>query len=81
MCALCGEIFSMDKPQRKAISMAFSLSSLNMAEIQADLAKVEEVVAIVEKYDGALPLPASVKTGVTDLDNALKFAESVLSQL
>lgn len=57
--------------------MAFSLPP--KAEIVADLAKVEEVVALIEKYDGALPLPASVKTGITDFDNFLKFAESVAS--
>lgn len=61
--------------------MAFSLKNLNLSEIQADVAKVEEVVALVAKYETMLPLPASVKTGVADLDAFLKFAESVLSEL
>jgi hypothetical protein len=61
--------------------MANALSSVSLAEVQADLAKVAEVVALVEKYDGLLPLPASVKTGITDFDNFLKFAESVASDI
>jgi len=61
--------------------MANVLSGLNLAEVQADIEKVEEVVAIVAKYDALLPIPASVKTAVTDLDNALKFAESVVADL
>ena len=61
--------------------MANPFSSLTLAEVEADVAKVEAVVELVEKYESLLPLPASVKTGVTDLDNALKFAESVLADL
>jgi len=61
--------------------MAFSLGSITLAEVQADVAKVEEVVALAEKYESLLPLPASVKTGLADLDAALKFAESVLADL
>jgi hypothetical protein len=61
--------------------MAFSLSSLNLSEIEADLAKVQEVLAIAEKYEGDLPIPASVKTAIGDLVKALTFAQSVLSDL
>lgn len=60
--------------------MSFSLSSLpSKAEIESDIAKVEEVVALVEKYDGLLPIPSYVKTAVADLDEALKFAASVVA--
>ena len=61
--------------------MANPLSGLTLAEVEADVAKVEEVVVLVEKYEGLLPLPASVKTAVADLDAALKFAASVLADL
>ena len=62
--------------------MAFSLSNLpSKAEIQADLAKVDAVVDLVAKYDGLIPLPATVKTGISDLDQALKFAESVVDEV
>lgn len=62
--------------------MSFSLASLpSKAEIEADLKKVESVVALVEKYENLLPLPAGVKTAVADFDKALKFAESVVNEL
>jgi hypothetical protein len=61
--------------------MANPLSSINLDEIKADLAKAVEVATLVEKYDGALPLPASVKTGVADFVKALQFGESVLGDL
>jgi hypothetical protein len=61
--------------------MAFSLSSLNVTELKADAAKVAEVVALVEKYQGALPLPASVETGLVDFEKALTFGISILSDL
>jgi hypothetical protein len=61
--------------------MAFSLSSLNLTEVQADLAKVNEVLAIAVKYESDLPIPAGVKTAIADLQKALTFAQDVLSEL
>jgi hypothetical protein len=80
LCGLCGEIFSMKPDERN--NMSFSLSSLpSKAEVEADLAKVADVLAVVEKYEAALPLPATVKTGIADLQKALTFAQDVLNEL
>jgi hypothetical protein len=80
MCGLCGEIFSMDKPT-KGTKMANPLSSITVTEIKADAAKVAEVLALVEKYQGALPLPASVETGLVDFEKALTFGISIVGDL
>jgi hypothetical protein len=58
-----------------------SLSALNLDTVEADLVKVEEIVALVAKYENYLPLPASVGVAVADLQKALQFAVSVLSDL
>lgn len=54
---------------------------LNLDTAKADLAKVEEVVALAAKYEGYLPLPASVGVALNDLLKALQFAVSILSEV
>lgn len=64
--------------------MSFSLSSLkalNLDSVKADLVKVEDVVAVVAKYEGDLPLPAYVGTALSELQKVLSFAVSVLSEV
>lgn len=54
-----------------------NLPNIDPAQIKDDIAKVEQVVALVEKYDALLPIPAAIKTAIADLDALLKWADSV----
>lgn len=52
--------------------------TVDLATLKADIAAVEQVVALIEKYDALLPIPENIKTGVADLDALLKWVEAVL---
>lgn len=43
------------------------------SQLAADVAKVEEVLALIEKYDALLPIPAVAKTAIADLAALLRF--------
>lgn len=55
-----------------------ALPAITPAELKADIAAIEQIVAVIAKYDDLLPIPEAVKTGIADLDALLKWAESVL---
>lgn len=61
--------------------MGFNISIDEIKTIEADIAngavKVEELLPIVEKIASVLPLPASVKTGLADLQSILAIAAAL----
>lgn len=58
-----------------------AMSLPSKSEIVADIAKVEEVVGLIAKYDSLLPIPASAKAGIAEFDALLKDAEAVASHV
>lgn len=57
------------------------IKGLSAAEVEADLAKVQDVVAVIEKYEGTVPLPTAAKTAITDVADALNFLSDVVNSL
>lgn len=55
-----------------------TLPTITPAELKADITAVEQVIAVIEKYDSLLSIPAAVKTGIAELDTLLKWAETVV---
>lgn len=61
--------------------MAFTFNVAEIKTIEADIqngaVKLEELLPIVEKIASVLPLPASVKVGLTDLQSILAVAAAL----
>lgn len=65
--------------------MAFSLGSINIAElkgeVQATLVTVEKVLTDLAPVEALLPLPASVKAFYAELTTWVEEAEKLLAEI